>query len=70
MDSSYLIGCFLEASSVSKGLGSLLRISLIFPLMRSSVEMPPPPISRGSKVRMVSQMLLVSMIADEMAALL
>ena len=65
MDSSYLTGCFLEAASVSKGLGSLDKISLILPLMRSSVETPPPPTSLGNKLKIFSQMKSVSMIADD-----
>lgn len=56
IDSSYLTGCFFEASMISNGLGILAKIYLIFPLIIYSVEAPPPPTFLGSRAKTVEQM--------------
>jgi len=65
MDYSYLTGCFLIASSVSKGFGNLTKISLIFYLIICSAEAPDPPISLGNNINTVSHIVFVSIIAEE-----
>ena len=59
MDYTYFTGCFLAASSVSKGLGSFTKIYLIFSFINASVEIPPPPTSLGRSIKIVSQIVVV-----------
>lgn len=47
IDSSYLTGYFLTASSKSKGLGTFPKIVLHFSFIISSVEAPPAPPTKG-----------------------
>ena len=53
------------ASSVSKGFGNLTKISFIFYLIICSAEAPDPPISLGNNINTVSQIVFVSIMADE-----
>lgn len=69
IDSSLLIGCNLSASLVSKLGGSLPNISLIFSLIISSADYPPPPAVLGNNERIVDVMKFVSKIALLISAL-
>lgn len=69
MDSSYDIGCNLSASLLSKLAGNFYKISLIFVLIISSADYPPPPAVLGNNDKIDSVMKLVSKIALLISAL-
>jgi hypothetical protein len=69
IDYSYLTGCFLDASIISKGFGIFAKIYLIFPFIIYSVDAPAPPTFLGKRVKTVSHITSVSIIAEDISAL-
>jgi len=65
-----LIGCFFAASSTSKFLGTLFKISSAMPLSISSWLRPPAPaLAAPYKLRAVSRIAFALLIADVISAL-
>jgi len=69
IDYSYLTGCFLDASIISKVFGIFAKIYLIFPFIIYSVDAPAPPTFLGKRVKTVSHITSVSIIAEDISAL-
>lgn len=68
IDSKYLTGCNFLALSVSKRGGSFSNNTYIFPWIISSGFYPFPPDSLGNNPKIVSQIKLVSIMAEVIAA--
>lgn len=69
IDSKYLTGCSFLALSVSKRGGNFFNNTYIFSCIISSGFYPFPPDSLGNNPKIVSQIKLVSIIAEVIAAL-
>jgi len=70
MESSNLIGCFLEAYSISKSSGTFDKISVAISFKISSPLLPPaPPPVEAYKLKATANTLLTVLIAEVISAL-